>query len=120
MKDVLDQYETVARISQAQTRFQQGVTEFYRARTDTKMTIAAERLAVIAAITLPITSLSSVIGMNVIVNDSTRWIHVISSPAHTGTRRRVATDQNPAGSSSGCFEVHTAGGAASNTSEPEA
>jgi magnesium transporter len=38
------------------------------------MTIAAERLAVIAAITLPITSLSSVIGMNVIVNDSTRWI----------------------------------------------
>jgi Mg2+ and Co2+ transporter CorA len=74
MKDVLDQYESVARISEAQTRFQQGVTEFYRARTDTKMTIAAERLAVIAAITLPITSLSSVLGMNVIVNDSTRWI----------------------------------------------
>jgi Mg2+ and Co2+ transporter CorA len=41
------------------------------------MTIAAERLAVIAAITLPITSLSSVIGMNVIVNDSTRWIPLI-------------------------------------------
>ena len=41
------------------------------------MTIAAERLAVIAAITLPITSLSSVIGMNVIVNDATRWIPLI-------------------------------------------
>ena len=77
MKDVLDQYETVARISESQMRFQQGVTEFYRARTDTKMTIAAERLTVIAAITLPITSLSSVIGMNVIVNDSTRWIPLI-------------------------------------------
>jgi Mg2+ and Co2+ transporter CorA len=51
-----------------------GVTEFYRARTDTKMTIAAERLAVIAAVTLPITSLSSVLGMNVIVNDSTHWV----------------------------------------------
>ena len=51
-----------------------GVTEFYGARTDTKMTLAAERLAVIAAITLPITSLSSVMGMNVIANDSTRWI----------------------------------------------
>jgi len=51
-----------------------GVTEFYRARTDTKMTIAAERLAVIAAITLPITSLSSVVGMNVIVNESTHWV----------------------------------------------
>jgi magnesium transporter len=77
MKDVLDQYETVARISAAQMQFQQGVTEFYRARTDTKMTIAAERLAVIAAITLPITSLSSVVGMNVIVNDSTRLIPLI-------------------------------------------
>ena len=32
------------------------------------MTIAAERLAVIAAVTLPITALSSVMGMNVIVN----------------------------------------------------
>jgi Mg2+ and Co2+ transporter CorA len=35
------------------------------------MTIAAERLAVIAAVTLPITALSSIYGMNVIVNDST-------------------------------------------------
>ena len=77
MKDVLDQYETVAHISDAQLTFLMGVTEFYRARTDTKMTIAAERLAVIAAITLPITSLSSVLGMNVIVNDSTRWIPLI-------------------------------------------
>ena len=77
MKDVLDQYETVAHISDSQLVFLMGVTGFYRARTDTKMTIAAERLAVIAAITLPITSLSSVLGMNVIVNDSTRWIPLI-------------------------------------------
>ena len=68
MKDVLDQYETVSHISDSQLVFLMGVTEFYRARTDTKMTIAAERLAVIAAVTLPITSLSSVLGMNVIVN----------------------------------------------------
>ena len=51
-----------------------GVTEFYRARTDTKMTIAAERLAVIAAVTLPITATSSIVGMNVIVNDETQWV----------------------------------------------
>ncbi|MCW2685808.1 MAG: Magnesium transport protein CorA [Mycobacterium sp.] len=38
------------------------------------MTSAAERLAVIAAVTLPITALSSVLGMNLIVNDETRWI----------------------------------------------
>jgi len=74
IKDVLDQYETVAHISEAQLQFLSGVTEFYRTRTDTKMTIAAERLAVIAAITLPITSLSSVLGMNVIVNNSTHWV----------------------------------------------
>jgi magnesium transporter len=35
------------------------------------MTIAAERLAVIAVVTLPITALASVLGMNLIVNDHT-------------------------------------------------
>jgi magnesium transporter len=74
MKDLLDQYESVASISQAQLNFLMGVTEFYRARTDTKMTIAAERLAVIAAVTLPITATSSIVGMNVIVNDQTHWV----------------------------------------------
>ena len=73
MRDVLDQYERVASIAQSQLEFLQGVTEFYRARTDTKMTIAGEKLAVIAALTLPITAISSVMGMNVIVNGSTHW-----------------------------------------------
>ena len=45
--------------------------EFYRTRTGTKMTVAAERLAVIAAVTLPVTAISSIMGMNVIVNDHT-------------------------------------------------
>ena len=80
MKDLLDQYESVASISQAQLNFLMGVTEFYRARTDTKMTIAAERLAVIAAVTLPITATSSIVGMNVIVNDQTHWV-VADDPA---------------------------------------
>ena len=74
MRDLLDQYERVAHISESQIDFLKGVTEFYRARTDTKMTIAAERLAVIAAVTLPVTATSSVVGMNVIVNESTLWI----------------------------------------------
>jgi Mg2+ and Co2+ transporter CorA len=52
------------------------VIEFYRTRTETKMTIAAERLAVIAVITLPITALSSIYGMNVIVNDRTDFPHL--------------------------------------------
>ena len=77
IEDLLDQYERVASISQSQLDFLMGVTEFYRARTDTKMTIAAERLAVIAAITLPVTAISSVVGMNVIVNESTHWVILI-------------------------------------------
>jgi Mg2+ and Co2+ transporter CorA len=74
MKDLLDQYERLSRISQSQLDFLMGVTEFYRARTETKMTIAAERLAVIAVMTLPVTALSSVLGMNVIVNERTLWL----------------------------------------------
>jgi magnesium transporter len=77
MEDLLDQYKRVSHITQRQLDFLMGVTEFYRARTDTKMTIAAERLAVIAAMTLPITALSSVLGMNVIVNADTRWTPLI-------------------------------------------
>jgi magnesium transporter len=77
MEDLLDQYQRVSRITQRQLDFLMGVTEFYRARTDTKMTIAAERLAVIAAMTLPVTALSSIVGMNVLVNDRTRWVPLI-------------------------------------------
>jgi Mg2+ and Co2+ transporter CorA len=73
LRDNKDQYDRLSRISGSQLDFLAGVTEYYRARTDTKMTIAAERLAVIAAITLPVTAISSVVGMNVIVNDATQW-----------------------------------------------
>jgi len=48
-----------------------GVIDLYRTRNDTKLTIASERLAVLAAITLPATAISSVYGMNVIVNPHT-------------------------------------------------
>jgi magnesium transporter len=58
-------------VANGQIRYLEGVIEFYKARTDTKVTIAAERLALIAVITLPITALSSIYGMNVIVNDRT-------------------------------------------------
>ena len=62
----------VSGMADSQKDYLQGVIEFYQTRTNTKMTIAAERLAVIAAVTLPITALSSVMGMNVIVNDQHR------------------------------------------------
>jgi Mg2+ and Co2+ transporter CorA len=52
------------------------VIEFSKARTDAKVTIAAERLALIAVLTLPITALSSVDGMHIIVNDRTDFPHL--------------------------------------------
>ena len=61
-------------MAETQKAYLHGTIEFYQARTNTKMTIAAERLAVIAAVTLPITALSSVLGMNLIVNNQTEWL----------------------------------------------
>ena len=76
VEDLVDQYERVRSVADGQREFLQGVIEFYRTRTETKMTIAAERLAVIAVVTLPITALSSIYGMNVIVNGRTDFPHL--------------------------------------------
>ncbi len=70
--DVAGRFERVRAQADVQREYLQGVIDFFRARTETKMTIAAERLAVIAAVTLPITALSSVLGMNLIVNGHTQ------------------------------------------------
>jgi Mg2+ and Co2+ transporter CorA len=74
--DLADQFARVNGLADGQKDFLDGVIEFYQTRTNTKMTIAAERLAVIAAVTLPITALSSIYGMNVIVNDRTHVLHL--------------------------------------------
>jgi Mg2+ and Co2+ transporter CorA len=75
--DNIDQFRRAHRLAEVQREYLQGVIEFYRTRTDTKMTIAAERLAVIAVVTLPITALASVLGMNVIVNTRTQQIPLV-------------------------------------------
>ena len=74
--DLADQFERVRGMADGEKEFLHGVIEFYQTRTDTKLTIAAERLAVIAAVTLPITALSSVYGMNVIVNNRTHYLQL--------------------------------------------
>ena len=71
LTDIVDQFQRIATMADGQKDYLQGVNDFFRTRIDTKMTVAAERLAVIAVITLPITALSSVYGMNIIVNDHT-------------------------------------------------
>jgi Mg2+ and Co2+ transporter CorA len=73
VKDSVDQFQRVMASASIQTEYLQGVIEFYQTRLNTKMTVAAERLAVIAAVTLPVTAVSSIVGMNVIVNDETHW-----------------------------------------------
>ena len=74
--DLEDQFARVAGVADGQIRYLEGVIEFLKARTDTKMSIAAERLTLIAVLTLPITALSSVYGMNIIVNDRTDFPHL--------------------------------------------
>jgi magnesium transporter len=78
LADLEDQLRRLAAVAETQRDYLQGVIEFYQTRIGTKMTVAAERLAVIAAVTLPITALSSIVGMNVIVNSATHvWQLVV-------------------------------------------
>ena len=66
--DLADQFDRVRSLADGESHFLFGVIELYQTKVHTKMTVAMERLAVIAAVTLPITAIASVYGMNVIVN----------------------------------------------------
>ena len=74
--DTVDQFGHLCAMADGEKENLQATIEFYQARTNTQLTIAAERLAVIAAVTLPVTALSSILGMNVIVNDSTQPVEL--------------------------------------------
>ncbi len=76
--DLIDQFDRVRSLADGEKDYLQGVIDFFRARTETKMTIAAERLTVIAVVTLPITAIGSVYGMNVIVNEATNVAQLIA------------------------------------------
>lgn len=70
-RDLADQFDRVRSVGDGEGQFLQGVTELYQTRVHTKMTVAMERLAVIAAVTLPITAVASIYGMNMIVRQET-------------------------------------------------
>ena len=119
LEDTVDQFDRLRAMADGQKDYLQGTIEFYQARTNTKMTIAAERLAVIAAVTLPITALSSILGMNVIVNDETQYgplavalvIMIVMSiiAADLGQDARAGGDPAPVGwsaDSSGSMRMH--------------
>jgi magnesium transporter len=77
LADLQDMFRRVHRMTDSEQELLAGVIDLYRARTDTKMMIAMERLAVLAAVTLPITAIASVYGMNVIVNSQTHYPQLI-------------------------------------------
>lgn len=56
-----------------EAEFLQGVLDYYESLTNTKMNIAMERLAVIAAVTLPVSAIGGILGMNTIVSDETNF-----------------------------------------------
>ena len=74
--DLADQFSRVRSLADGETMFLVAVIELYQTKVHTKMTVAMERLAVIAAVTLPVTALASIYGMNVIVNESTHWVQL--------------------------------------------
>ena len=76
-RDLAVQFDKVRSIADGEAQFLFGVIELYQTKVHTKMTVAMERLAVIAAVTLPITAIASVYGMNVIVNERTHVVHLV-------------------------------------------
>jgi Mg2+ and Co2+ transporter CorA len=71
LADLGDQFDRVRSLSDGEKEFLFGVIDLYQTRVATRMTVAVERLAVLAAVTLPVTAVASVYGMNVIVNQQT-------------------------------------------------
>jgi magnesium transporter len=76
-RDLADQFDRVRSVADGESQFLFGVIELYQTKVNTKMTLAMERLAVIAAVTLPVTAIASVYGMNVIVNQSTHVTQLV-------------------------------------------
>ena len=75
VRDLADQFDRVRSIGDHESQFLFGVIDLYQTKVNTKMTVAMERLAVIAAVTLPITALSSIYGMNIL--DDTEHLVVV-------------------------------------------
>ena len=76
-RDLAEQFDRVRSVADGESQFLFGVIELYQTKVNTKMTLAMERLAVIAAVTLPVTAIASVYGMNVIVNATTHWTQLV-------------------------------------------
>ncbi len=75
--DLSEQFDRVRSMADGESAFLFGVIELYQTRVTTKMTVAMERLAVIAAITLPVTAIASIYGMNILVFHETHVAQLV-------------------------------------------
>ncbi|HEU4398479.1 MAG TPA: magnesium transporter CorA family protein, partial [Actinomycetota bacterium] len=71
-EDLMDQFARVRSLCEDEQHFLQGVVEFYQTKLTTRINVAMERLALIAALVLPVTAVSGIYGMNLIVNERTQ------------------------------------------------
>ncbi len=74
--DLTDHFERVRSVCDSEREFLQGIVDFYQSRTNAKMNIAMERLALISAVMLPLTLLAGIYGMNIIVNAQTQSVEL--------------------------------------------
>lgn len=79
-----ERFGAVHRSGTGERAFLLAVVDLYQTKVSTKMTMAAERLAVLAALTLPVTAISSMLGMNLIVNKATTPVALILALALMG------------------------------------
>jgi Mg2+ and Co2+ transporter CorA len=85
VEDLVDRYERARSLCDGEKEFLDGVADFYQSRTATKINIAMERLALIAAVVLPVSAISGILGMNVISNTNTDFAWVAGLIAIMGT-----------------------------------
>ena len=72
IEDVEDQFNRVRRLCRGQKELLQGVLDFSRTRTSAKMDLAMSRIALLSAVALPISIISSIYGMQLWVFTTTR------------------------------------------------
>jgi magnesium transporter len=72
-----DRFERLRSLCEGEKEFLQGVLDYYEHQLNTKMNIAMARLAVIAAVTLPVTAIGGILGMNTIVSAETNAAQTI-------------------------------------------
>jgi Mg2+ and Co2+ transporter CorA len=72
VNDILDQFRRVRDLCQGQRELLQGVLDYSRTRATAKMDRAMSRLALLSAVALPVSVISSVYGMNLFVFQQTQ------------------------------------------------